>query len=98
MRRRANRPTKPQDMHYIQSVLNTLKAHPERIKILEQNCNEYKQQTHLKRGFLRAIERLEWVIHASQNIEEFEHSILADDYLGNVIRRYPLLFKGIVNP
>jgi hypothetical protein len=55
----------------------------------------YKQQMHLKRGFLRAIERLEWVIHASKDIEQFEKSILADDYIGEVIRRYPLLFKGI---
>ena len=95
MRNRVRRTPKPQDNTYIQEVLSALKSNPEKIEILARNCDEYKQQMHLKRGFLRAIERLEWVIHASKDIEQFEKSILADDYIGEVIRRYPLLFKGI---
>ncbi|WP_199886185.1 hypothetical protein [Pseudoalteromonas sp. T1lg23B] len=82
---------------FIIAALNELKAHPNKLAILKQNCQLYKQQAHLKRGLLKAIERFEWVFEVDDDIDRIIEQILAQDYIGNRIRRYPLLFKGIVD-
>ena len=74
-----------------------LQAHPEKLEIIRRNLNEYREQTHLKRGFLLAIERFDWVFEASNDVNFICQQILADDYIGNRLRRYPLLFKGVIN-
>ena len=53
-------------------------------------------QQFLKRGFLLAIERFDWVFEASNDVEQICAQILADDYIGKRLRRYPLLYKGVI--
>ncbi|OHU85388.1 MULTISPECIES: hypothetical protein [Pseudoalteromonas] len=99
-RSRARRPTKRDDSRhkaFIIAALNELKTHPNKLTIIKQNCQLYKQQPHLKRGFLTAIERCEWVLEVDDDIDRIIAQILAEDYIGNRLRRYPLLFKGVVD-
>ncbi|ASM52213.1 hypothetical protein PESP_b0687 [Pseudoalteromonas espejiana DSM 9414] len=95
-RRLRKRTTNKQTTSFITSVINELKANPEKLAIIRNNLNEYRAQTHLKRGFLLAIERFDWVFEASNEVDFICQQILADDYIGNRLRRYPLLFKGVV--
>jgi hypothetical protein len=39
---------------------------------------------------------MEWVFEANLSCDEICQQILADDYIGNRIRRYPLIFKGVL--
>lgn len=81
---------------FISKVVSSLRADPCKLGIITSNLDEYRKQRFLKKGFLTAIERFDWVFEASDDIEDICQQILADDYIGNRLRRYPLLFKGIV--
>jgi len=96
-RRIRKRTTNKQTTTFINQVITELQAHPEKLEIIRRNLNEYREQTHLKRGFLLAIERFDWVFEASNDVNFICQQILADDYIGNRLRRYPLLFKGVIN-
>ena len=93
---RRNRPTSSRNLQFIHQVIVQLKAEPEKLQLIKNNLAYYREQTHLKRGFLLAIERFDWVFEATDNIDEICEQIMADDYIGNRLRRYPLLFKGVV--
>ncbi|KAF7764566.1 hypothetical protein PCIT_b0602 [Pseudoalteromonas citrea] len=82
---------------YLIEVLSELQRAPHKVEIIKRNCDYYKTQIHLKRGFLTAIERIELVLVIDHDIERIRQQILANDYIGNRIRRYPLLFKGILD-
>ena len=86
-----------QNQHYLLSVIEKLKANPEKLAIVKSNVAEYKSQQYLKKGFVMALERMEWLFEANLSIDEFCQQILAEDYIGNRIRRYPLIFKGVIN-
>lgn len=86
----------PQNQRYLLSVIEELKANPEKLEIVKYNVDEYQSQQYLKRGFLVALERMEWLFEANLSIDEFCQQILAEDYIGNRIRRYPLIFKGVL--
>ncbi|CAM3782302.1 MULTISPECIES: hypothetical protein [Pseudoalteromonas] len=98
MNNRKKRPQGADNQHslFIAHVVQQLRAQPSKVNIIKRNLEEYRQQRFLKRGFLTAIERFDWVFEASDNIEDICQQILADDYIGKRLRRYPLLFKGIV--
>ncbi|KPZ58478.1 hypothetical protein CWC16_01250 [Pseudoalteromonas sp. S3776] len=96
-RRIRKRTTNKQTTSFINQVIAELQAHPEKLDIVRQNLDEYREQTYLKRGFLLAIERFDWVFEASNDVNFICQQILADDYIGNRLRRYPLLFKGVIN-
>ncbi|CAM4189415.1 hypothetical protein [Pseudoalteromonas byunsanensis] len=99
-RTRKRQPNKRDDSRhrtFIIAALDELKAHPSKLTIIKQNCQHYKQQAHLKRSLLIAIERFEWVFEVDDDVDRIIEQILAEDYIGNRIRRYPLLFKGVVN-
>jgi hypothetical protein len=81
---------------FINQVITELKANPSKVAIIKRNLAHYRSQTHLKRGFLTAIERFDWVFAASNDIDFICQQILADDYIGQRLRRYPLLFKGVL--
>ncbi|XQF91709.1 hypothetical protein ACOBV8_19690 (plasmid) [Pseudoalteromonas espejiana] len=81
---------------YNKVLVTRAKTNPEKLAIIRNNLNEYRAQTHLKRGFLLAIERFDWVFEASNDVDFICQQIVADDYIGNRLRRYPLLFKGVV--
>ena len=91
-----NSPTSSRNLQFINQVIAQLKAEPEKLQLIKNNLAYYRAQTHLKRGFLLAIERFDWVFEATDNIDEICDQIMADDYIGNRLRRYPLLFKGVV--
>ncbi|AQP98461.1 hypothetical protein B0W48_00830 [Pseudoalteromonas aliena] len=92
-----NRPTSKLNTTFINQVVEELRADPSKISIIQNNLEQYRSQTHLKRGFLLAIERFDWVFEASTDINFICQQILADDYIGNRLKRYPLLFKGVIS-
>ncbi|KTF16750.1 hypothetical protein [Pseudoalteromonas sp. H105] len=83
--------------NFIHQVIENLKADPRKLDTIRRNLDEYRQQQFLKRGFLLAIERFDWVFEATNDVDQICEQIMADDYIGNRLRRYPLLFKGVVN-
>ncbi|MCQ8878432.1 hypothetical protein NQT69_10515 [Pseudoalteromonas shioyasakiensis] len=94
-RRRRTTPTR--NTLFINRVIAALQADPSKLAIIRNNLNEYRQQPFLKRGFLIAIERFDWVFEATDDVQQICEQIMADDYIGNRLRRYPLLFKGVIN-
>ncbi|MEG3757706.1 hypothetical protein V5096_07070 [Pseudoalteromonas carrageenovora] len=82
---------------FINQVIAALKSDPAKLAIIRKNLEYYRNQHHLKRGFLLAIERFDWVFEASDDVNFICDQILADDYIGNRLRRYPLLFKGVLD-
>ncbi|MEJ6474724.1 hypothetical protein [Pseudoalteromonas piscicida] len=94
---RRPRPESKQTRAYIEKVVATLRAEPSKLNIIKQNCENYRQQSFLKRGFLLAIERFDWVFAVDNDVERIVQQILADDYIGKRLRRYPLLFKGVLD-
>ncbi|MBB1368892.1 hypothetical protein H5154_21370 [Pseudoalteromonas sp. SR44-5] len=92
------RPANKHNQHtdFIAKVVQQLRDDESKLAIIKGNLEEYRQQRFLKRGFLTAIERFDWVFEASDDIEDICQQILADDYIGQRLRRYPLLFKGIL--
>ncbi|MGO2181881.1 MULTISPECIES: hypothetical protein [Pseudoalteromonas] len=92
------RATSKLNTSFITQVIIELEANPNKLEIIRHNLAYYRTQTHLKKGFLLAIERFDWVFAACNNVDEICAQIMADDYIGNRLRRYPLLFKGILAP
>lgn len=84
-----------QNQSYIEQAVANLKQNPAKLRILRENCELLAQQYSMNKGLLRAIERVEWVFCVDDDIERICKQILDNDYIGNKIRRYPLLFKGI---
>ncbi len=82
---------------FINQVIAALKSDPSKLAVIQENLEKYRSQRHLKRGFLLAIERFDWVFEASDDVNFICEQILADDYIGNRLRRYPLLFKGVIS-
>ncbi|ATC94941.1 hypothetical protein [Pseudoalteromonas tunicata] len=95
-RQKPKRKTSLHQLEFIRLVIAELKRSPDKISIIKQNCDYYRQQTFLKKGFLLAIERFDWVFEVDDDIERICQQIQADDFIGNRLRRYPLLFKGII--
>lgn len=81
---------------FINNVVSSLRTDPSKLDIIKNNLEEYRKQRFLKKGFLTAIERFDWVFETSDDIEFICQQILADDFIGQRLRRYPLLFKGII--
>ena len=81
---------------YLQQVFAELEQSPEKIAIIGRNMQYYKQQRYLKRGFLRAIERLEWLFETEPSVDLVKQVVFEDSYSGKKLRSYPLLFKGII--
>ena len=78
------------------NFINELKNNPDKLDIIRDNLSYYREQQFLKRGFLLAIERFDWVFEASNDVDQICAQILADDYIGKRLRRYPLLYKGVL--
>ena len=98
MRKRIrNRPTPARLQQHIEAVVAELRQNPDKLEIVKANIEHFKTQRHLKRGFLIAIDRFDWVFEAHTDINKICDHILADDYIGKRLRRYPLLFKGVLN-
>ncbi|CAH9062408.1 hypothetical protein PSECIP111951_03665 [Pseudoalteromonas holothuriae] len=95
-RKLSNNKHQSRDFEFIIAALNELKVHPEKLEIIKTNCAEFKQQPYLKRGLLLAVERFEWVFAIDDDVQRIAKQVLADDYIGNRLRRYPLLFKGVI--
>ncbi|MCF2856041.1 hypothetical protein L1286_01030 [Pseudoalteromonas sp. SMS1] len=80
---------------YLEKVIAVLKAEPHKISILKRNCEYYQKQQFLKKGFQRAIEHMQWLLAVDDDVERICNHIMAEDYIGNKLRQYPLLFKGV---
>lgn len=80
---------------YIENAVNNLRHDPTKLSILRDNCHILATQYSFNKGLLKAIERIEWAFCIDNDIERICAQILSNDYIGNRIRRYPLLFKGI---
>ena len=97
MRRKPTRTKKNNQHQYIERVVAELRQCPSKLAVIKRNCDEYRSQRYLKKGFLLAIERFDWVFEVDDDIERIAQQILADDYIGQRLRRYPLLFKGVLS-
>ncbi|NOU50360.1 hypothetical protein HG263_07370 [Pseudoalteromonas sp. JBTF-M23] len=97
VKRQKNKECDSRGLQFIHAALEELKANPDKLDIIKNNCNVFKQQPFLKKGLLLAVERFEWVFEVDDNIDRIVAQVLADDYIGKRIRRYPLLFKGVVS-
>lgn len=95
MKRRVKAESK-QQVAFINQVINELKNDSSKLDIIRDNLSYYREQQFLKRGFLLAIERFDWVFEATNDVEQICAQILADDYIGKRLRRYPLLYKGVL--
>ncbi len=96
-RPRRYRPTPAPLQNHIERVVEALKQQPHKVALIKDNLEYYRQQPHLKRGFLLAIERFDWVFAAHEDIDSLCAQLLSDDYIGRRLRRYPLLFKGVLD-
>ena len=96
-RPRRHRPTPAPLQKRMERVVAELKQHPHKVGIIKENLAYYRQQPYLKRGFLTAIERFDWVFACDQSIDALCDQLLSDDYIGKRLRRYPLLFKGVLD-
>ncbi|WP_440056518.1 hypothetical protein ACSLBF_20650 (plasmid) [Pseudoalteromonas sp. T1lg65] len=99
-RGRKNNRVRPESEHskrFITQVVARLKDDPSKLNIIRNNLSYYKQQRFLKRGFLIAVDRFEWVFEVDQDVNRICEQLLADDYIGKRLRRYPLLFKGVLD-
>lgn len=81
---------------YIAAALDELQKHPEKIDIVRNNIEVFRTQRFLKRGFLNALERMVWIFDAHDDVGLICQSVMSDNYIGNAIRKYPLIFKGVV--
>jgi len=95
--RSRNKPEFRRQRDYIEQVVAALKNDPSKLSIIHDNLTYYREQQFLKKGFLLAIERFDWVFEAHKNVDDICAQIMADDYIGKRLRRYPLLYKGVLN-
>ncbi|ESP94447.1 MULTISPECIES: hypothetical protein [Pseudoalteromonas] len=96
MTRNKNRVSSQSSQEYIAQVVTSLQQDPALLEIVKANCDYYQQQQFLKKGLKRAIEHLEWVLAADDDITRICQQIMADDHIGTKFRQYPLLFKGVI--
>ncbi|MGI2170585.1 hypothetical protein ACROAE_10355 [Shewanella sp. MF05960] len=95
--RRGNRATPVLHMDYFEQVFVELRRHPEKIAIVRHNIAEFQAQPFLKKGLHTAIDRLLLVFEDNDDIELLYKQVMSDD-VGQRVRRYPLIFKGIISP
>ncbi|AZG73918.1 hypothetical protein [Shewanella livingstonensis] len=94
--RRSNRATPAQHMVYFEQVFAELRLHPEKIAIVRRNIAEFQSQPYLKQGLHTAIDRLLLVFEDDDDIELLYRQVMSDD-IGQRVRRYPLISKGIIS-
>lgn len=94
--RRSNRATPVQHMAYFEQVFAELRLHPEKIAIVRHNIAEFQAQPYLKKGLHTAIDRLLLVFEDDDDIERLYRQVMSDD-IGQRVRRYPLIFKGLIS-
>ena len=95
--RRGNRATPALHMDYFEQVFVELRRHPEKIAIVRHNIAEFQAQPFLKKGLHTAIDRLLLVFEDNDDIELLYRLVMSED-VGQRVRRYPLIFKGIISP
>lgn len=95
--RRGNRATPALHMDYFEQVFAELRRHPDKIAIVRHNIAEFQAQPFLKKGLHTAIDRLLLVFEDSDDIELLYRQVMSED-IGQRVRRYPLIFKGIISP
>ena len=59
LRNRPSNTSNKLNTNFINQVVEELKADPSKVSIIQDNLEQYRAQTHLKRGFLLAIERFD---------------------------------------
>jgi hypothetical protein len=95
--RRSNHTTPAQHMTYFEQVFAELRRHPEKIAIVRHNIAQFQAQPYLKKGLHTAIDRLLLVFEDDKDIERLYRQVMSDDDIALRVRRYPLIFKGIIN-
>ncbi len=95
-RPRARRRPSSHTHAFFDAVFNELERAPHKLAIVRANLAEFQSQPHLKRGLLKAVERFEWVFEVDDDLARIKAQVYADDFIGQRIRRYPMLFKGIL--
>ncbi|WP_351077107.1 hypothetical protein [Shewanella sp. CAL98-MNA-CIBAN-0140] len=94
--RRSNHTTPAQHMTYFEQVFAELRRHPEKIAIVRYNIAQFQAQPYLKKGLHTAIDRLLLVFEDDNDIELLYRQVMSDDNIALRVRRYPLIFKGII--
>jgi hypothetical protein len=94
--RRSNHTTPAQHMTYFEQVFTELRLHPEKIAIVRHNIAQFQAQPYLKKGLHTAIDRLLLVFEDDNDIELLYRQVMSDDNIALRVRRYPLIFKGII--
>ncbi|MGI2001174.1 hypothetical protein [Shewanella frigidimarina] len=95
-KRRSSRATPAEHTAYFEQVFAELRLRPEKIAIVRHNIAEFQAQPYLKKGLHTAIDRLLLVFEDDNDIELLYRQVMSDD-IGQRVRRYPLIFKGIIS-
>lgn len=96
--RRPKRPQPPgpaEDLAYFRDVFAALRAHPERVERIVTNLHYYQQQRHLPKSAYAAIQRFEYILDVTRDVDDIERWVMEDSYEGRKCRQLPLLLKGI---
>jgi hypothetical protein len=96
IKRRSSRATPAEHTAYFEQVFAVLRLHPEKIAIVRRNIAEFQAQPYLKKGLHTAIDLLLLVFEDDNDIELLYRQVMSDD-IGQRVRRYPLIFKGIIS-
>lgn len=100
---RNRRPTRQRqatdrDKSYFVQAFDCLRAHPERVAIIEQNLRYYNSQPHLPKSAKAALTRFEYLLSVTRDPEEMAVFVLEESYEGRKFRQLPLLLKGVCDP
>ncbi|MBB1437467.1 hypothetical protein H5202_02045 [Shewanella sp. SG41-4] len=94
--RRSSRATPVLHTVFFEQVFAELRLNPDKIAIVRSNIAEFQAQPYLKKGLHTAIDRLLLVFEDDNDIELLYRQVMSDD-IGQRVRRYPLIFKGIIS-
>ncbi len=82
---------------YLTAVFRKLASEPDLIAVVKENIDTFKGKQHIRNSAKKTLARLEWHFDAEQpDIELLATEVLADDYIGQKYREFPLLFKGVL--
>ncbi|WP_028116743.1 hypothetical protein [Ferrimonas senticii] len=86
----------PREQHYFTQVFARLRAEPKCWQQVVDNYQYFLTRAHLSRSNQRALRDLGWLIEANCSIAEVEQAVLAETRSGQRLRRFPLLFRGLL--
>ncbi|TKB54209.1 hypothetical protein [Ferrimonas aestuarii] len=87
-----------QERDFCTQIISAIEQDPTRLSIVAENLAHYRKMQFLSRGKLRTLDELGWALEVENSLDAIKTMLLSPTRSGQRLRRFPLLFRNVLNP